>query len=94
MTIKLTLRHSTANFLVPLLKVDCFSTVGESDIVQKDEHGNKKMYVRTSAGYNWEDPTLAEWPENDYRIFVGDLGNEVRNECYSGPCRMLSCDSV
>ncbi len=35
-----------------------------------------KKFVRTGAGETWVDPTLNEWPENDYRLFVGDLGNE------------------
>jgi hypothetical protein len=26
------------------------------------------------------DPTLIEWPENDFRIFVGDMGPEVTDE--------------
>lgn len=26
------------------------------------------------------DPGLLEWPENDFRIFVGDLGNETNDE--------------
>ena len=26
------------------------------------------------------DPNLLEWPENDFRIFVGDLGNETNDE--------------
>lgn len=25
----------------------------------------------------WEDKSLAEWDPSDYRIFCGDLGNEV-----------------
>lgn len=28
----------------------------------------------------WEDPTLEDWPENDFRLFVGNLGNEVSDE--------------
>lgn len=29
----------------------------------------------------WEDPTLAtEWDPNDFRIFCGDLGNDVSDE--------------
>jgi RNA recognition motif-containing protein len=35
---------------------------------------------RKSAGKIWVDPTLNEWKEDDYRIFVGDLGNEVSDE--------------
>ena len=27
-----------------------------------------------------EDPTMEEWDKNDYRIFVGNLGNEVNDE--------------
>jgi hypothetical protein len=39
-----------------------------------------KSFVRTGAGDVWVDDTLNEWPENDYRIFVGDLGKEVTTE--------------
>lgn len=28
----------------------------------------------------WEDKSLAEWDPNDFRIFCGDLGNEVSDE--------------
>ncbi|VDM52546.1 unnamed protein product [Angiostrongylus costaricensis] len=28
----------------------------------------------------WEDSSLAEWDKNDFRIFCGDLGNEVSDE--------------
>lgn len=38
--------------------------------------GKKKAHVRTAAGTVWKDNTLAEWPENDFRIFVGDLGKD------------------
>ena len=38
----------------------------------------KKAHKRVDAqGNHWEDKSLEEWPENDYRLFVGDLGNEV-----------------
>ena len=36
--------------------------------------------MRKAAGKVWEDTTLEEWPENDYRIFCGDLGNEVNDD--------------
>lgn len=39
-----------------------------------------KTFVRSAAEEVWVDETLAEWPENDYRIFVGDLGKEVTTE--------------
>lgn len=36
--------------------------------------------VRRAGGKTWKDPTLSIWPENDCRIFVGNLGNEVTDE--------------
>jgi len=39
--------------------------------------GEAKMYVRKGADGTWTDPTLSEWPENDFRLFVGDLSKEV-----------------
>ena len=38
---------------------------------------------RTVAGQVWQDKTLLEWPEDDFRVFVGDLGNEVNDELLS-----------
>ncbi|KAL7064966.1 hypothetical protein AAHC03_04904 [Spirometra sp. Aus1] len=40
----------------------------------------KKVYRRVAAGMVWEDPTLAEWDPNDFRLFCGDLGNEVSDD--------------
>ncbi|ETV91655.1 hypothetical protein H310_13734 [Aphanomyces invadans] len=42
-----------------------------------------KKFLRAAAGKVWEDATLAEWPENDFRLFCGDLGNEVTDELLS-----------
>ncbi len=43
--------------------------------------------VRVAAGKKWVDDTLQEWPEGDYRIFVGDLDPEIQSEtlaaCFS-----------
>jgi RNA recognition motif-containing protein len=39
-----------------------------------------KKFVRTGAGEIWVDDSLNEWPENDYRIFVGDLAKEVTTD--------------
>ncbi|KAK1309038.1 Polyadenylate-binding protein RBP45B [Acorus calamus] len=51
-----------------------------SSEVEHKADTKKKAIPRKAAGQTWEDPTLAEWPENDYRIFCGDLGNEVNDE--------------
>jgi len=39
-----------------------------------------KVFVRKAAEETWVDETLQEWPENDFRIFVGDLAKEVTTE--------------
>lgn len=36
--------------------------------------------VRVAGGSTWEDQSLADWPEDDFRIFCGDLGNDVNDE--------------
>ncbi|KAK9870874.1 hypothetical protein WA026_009832 [Henosepilachna vigintioctopunctata] len=40
---------------------------------------NKKL-LRVAGGQTWEDPTLTDWTEDDFRIFCGDLGNDVTEE--------------
>mmetsp|Transcript_48884 Transcript_48884/g.81224 ORF Transcript_48884/g.81224 Transcript_48884/m.81224 type:complete len:307 (+) Transcript_48884:28-948(+) len=35
---------------------------------------------RMCAGVKWVDKTLHDWPEDDFRIFVGDLGNETNDD--------------
>eukprot|EP00389_Voromonas_pontica_P006847 GDKH01010311.1.p1 GENE.GDKH01010311.1~~GDKH01010311.1.p1 ORF type:complete len:242 (-),score=28.07 GDKH01010311.1:81-806(-) len=38
------------------------------------------VHLRKAAGEIWNDKTLDEWPNDDFRIFVGDLGNEVTDD--------------
>ncbi|XP_046548249.1 RNA-binding protein 42-like [Haliotis rubra] len=55
----------------------------EADMVQgskKEKKEKKKKFIRTAAGTVWEDPTLSEWDQDDFRMFCGDLGNEVTDE--------------
>ncbi|CAL1382926.1 unnamed protein product [Linum trigynum] len=58
------------------------AALASSEIEHKAET-KKRAVPRKAAGQSWEDPTLAEWPENDYRIFCGDLGNEVNDDVLS-----------
>lgn len=37
-------------------------------------------FIRAAGGTTWEDPTLSEWDPDDYRVFCGDLGNDVTDE--------------
>ncbi|CAJ0868678.1 11419_t:CDS:2 [Entrophospora sp. SA101] len=40
----------------------------------------QKTIVRAAGGEVWEDSTLLEWDSNDFRLFCGDLGNEVTDD--------------
>ena len=40
----------------------------------------KKPVKRMAAGKVWVDPTLEEWPENDFRIFVGNISGDVTDQ--------------
>lgn len=46
----------------------------------KDKKKVDKKTIRTAGGVTWEDQSLADWPEDDFRIFCGDLGNDVNDE--------------
>jgi hypothetical protein len=44
----------------------------------------KRKCIRASPkGEIWRDDSLADWPDDDYRIFAGDIGNEVTDELLS-----------
>lgn len=40
----------------------------------------QKKILRLAGGQVWEDPTLLEWDSGDFRIFCGDLGNDVNED--------------
>uniref|UniRef100_A0A336M4T0 RNA-binding protein 42 n=1 Tax=Culicoides sonorensis TaxID=179676 RepID=A0A336M4T0_CULSO len=47
----------------------------------KDKHKMKdRKTVRVAGGQVWDDHSLADWPDDDFRIFCGDLGNDVNDE--------------
>ena len=39
--------------------------------------------IRRAGGKTWRDDTLEQWPEGDFRLFVGNIGNEVTDELLS-----------
>eukprot|EP00580_Thalassiosira_gravida_P003525 CAMPEP_0201621864 /NCGR_PEP_ID=MMETSP0492-20130828/47105_1 /ASSEMBLY_ACC=CAM_ASM_000837 /TAXON_ID=420259 /ORGANISM="Thalassiosira gravida, Strain GMp14c1" /LENGTH=280 /DNA_ID=CAMNT_0048091429 /DNA_START=34 /DNA_END=876 /DNA_ORIENTATION=- len=41
-------------------------------------NNNAKPNVRSAAGQTWSDPTLAQWPPNDFRLFVGNLAKDLK----------------
>ena len=51
-------------------------------------NGEVKENCKRKCGDNvWVDETLNDWLEDDYRIFAGDLGNEVSDEHLAGVFR-------
>ena len=48
----------------------------------QEQPNKKKGIMREAAGQRWRDPTLDEWPENDFRIFVGDMVSSAHS-CYA-----------
>ncbi|KAI9342919.1 hypothetical protein BDR26DRAFT_801622 [Obelidium mucronatum] len=40
----------------------------------------KKKVLRAAGGEVWEDESMLEWDPKDFRLFCGDLGNEVGDE--------------
>lgn len=36
--------------------------------------------MRVAGGQVWEDHSLSDWTDDDFRIFCGDLGNDVNDE--------------
>ena len=30
--------------------------------------------------FEWIDPSMVDWPDDDHRIYVGNLGNEVKDQ--------------
>ncbi|MEQ2284291.1 RNA-binding protein 42 [Ameca splendens] len=47
---------------------------------KKAKNEKVKKCIRIAAGTTWEDPSLLEWESDDFRIFCGDLGNEVNDD--------------
>mmetsp|Transcript_112267 Transcript_112267/g.328324 ORF Transcript_112267/g.328324 Transcript_112267/m.328324 type:complete len:220 (-) Transcript_112267:88-747(-) len=46
--------------------------------------------LRKASGKIWRDPTLDDWPKDDYRLFCGDLGNEVTDDLLANAFRKYS----
>jgi ribosomal protein L31 len=40
----------------------------------------ERKFVRKGADCVWIDDSLKEWPDNDYRIFVGDIAKEITTD--------------
>ncbi|RWS01609.1 RNA recognition motif protein 2-like protein [Dinothrombium tinctorium] len=56
------------------------STSGKKHSKSGDGSSKKKKKMRMAGGVIWEDPSLLEWDSDDFRLFCGDLGNDVTDE--------------
>ena len=50
------------------------------DIPKQFLQKRKKKAARKAGDETWVDETLEDWPDNDFRIFCGNMGNEVNDE--------------
>jgi len=55
-------------------------TSSSSKKKNKGKAPKKPRHVRMAGGTSWEDETLGEWDSDDFRLFCGDLGNEVNDD--------------
>jgi len=55
------------------------STKAYTEVREVKAKKPKKM-IRVAGGEVWEDKTLLDWDINDYRLFCGDLGNDVTDQ--------------
>lgn len=46
----------------------------------QEPHATSKPSVRVAAGKKWTDSTLSDFPENDYRLFVGNLDKIITEQ--------------
>ncbi len=53
------------------------ATIGDAALKKAKK---QKRIIRTGGGQVWEDDSLKEWDPNDFRLFCGDLGNDVTDE--------------
>merc|ERR1719421_1890775 len=47
----------------------------------------ERTILRRAAGKVWADPSLDEWAADDFRLFCGDLGNEVTDDLLANAFR-------
>ena len=45
-----------------------------------EKNKRKLKMIRKAGTEEWLDASLADWPDNDYRIYCCNLGNEVTDD--------------
>ena len=57
-----------------------FDIIGAHTLCVDFHHIIGTVGIDIGGGETWIDTTMTDWPENDFRIFCGDLGNEVSDQ--------------
>lgn len=66
------------NFIQPVNPLD-EKIIPKKFTLEVDETKKRKKIIMEAGGERWEDESLLDWPENDHRIFVGNLGKDVND---------------
>eukprot|EP01062_Namystynia_karyoxenos_P067097 TRINITY_DN60998_c0_g1_i1.p1 TRINITY_DN60998_c0_g1~~TRINITY_DN60998_c0_g1_i1.p1 ORF type:complete len:291 (+),score=110.42 TRINITY_DN60998_c0_g1_i1:100-972(+) len=56
------------------------AAAASSHWAQKEQRQKADRTLRVHDGVVWQDPSMREWPENDHRLFCGNLGNDVNGD--------------
>lgn len=54
-----------------------YQSTASSQPSEEEKKQKKKKHHRAAAGRTWVDDTLSDWPEDDYRLFVGNISEDV-----------------
>ena len=55
----------------------------KEELIISDKNKRKLKILRKAGNQEWMDNSLADWPENDFRIYCCNLGNEVSDDILS-----------
>jgi hypothetical protein len=75
-----TIMQSKSNFLDSSQNASATNIVKERIKGYLPNSSSNTLYLRQIAGKKWTDASLAEWPTNDHRLFVGNLSKDVTDE--------------
>lgn len=60
---------------------DNADNAAQAEFTKKAQKGQaRRTVLRKGAGEVWEDATLMEWDPSHFRLFIGDLGNDVNDD--------------
>ncbi|VVC43699.1 RNA recognition motif domain [Cinara cedri] len=75
---------------VAIAAAGCASSSSKIIIPLCNNNTREKQFYRKGGGKVWYDPTMKQWPNHDFRLFVGNLGREVNDHSLSVPFMQYS----